>query len=641
MKSLIKKLFKNKSRDRVCFVISSNNKGYILDRIAKEIGKAFENPIFYYTDEKILPKADKYFVTHYSLLGPVFKNSNSAEIFCFFTHNKGHLNDYLKYLKLCKAVIAENQEGLNILLENGLKKEKLYFVPECANPNQFKACKREEDGAILVCGTNYEDDRKNPKLIEQLVAKLPNRKFILLGKKWESFSTYKNVEICDVNYEEYLSVYHRCSVYLSASKLEGGGPNSLIEAMHANLVPVVSDTGNSRDYINSGYNGFVFSCNDSLEYIASLIEKAHEIKVDVFSTVKNFTWDFYASKMRSIILYKKSQLNIFIRSFNAYINSKSGVLLPPGEKRGTPEWEIFEKILTNAIGGLGHNFHLQLETPLEKDIAFWKDVDGQILKPDKRISVHKCKRDLPDYDLFYMQMHMKNLFTINKNGWGADNSDNSLFDPVKIDDDLAKKFCNELSQKILASGGSKCEQPKETDDTPQNFIFVPIQTPRDYVLKHHSPVSVINFINEIIKWAEKSKNHVCFKLHPFNKGDRDIMDAVSLGAEKSEYVHNINGNINELIKRCTGLFLINSGTGFESLIHGKPVVTFGNCDYKQVTFAGDISNFDIAKNFLFEYQEKQRVLAYKFVYWYFNHHAFDVYSPETEGRLRSYLKRVL
>jgi Capsule polysaccharide biosynthesis protein len=330
-------------------------------------------------------------------------------------------------------------------------------------------------------------------------------------------------------------------------------------------------------------------------------------------------------------------MNIFLRSFNSYINSKTGAPLPPGQRRGTPEWEMFEKILITSLTNLGHQVYNQPETPLEEDRTEWLKI------ADRKIAVHKCKRDLPSYNLFYMQMHMRNLFTIDQNGWGNDHSQNSSFNPALIDVKTAREFCLNLSDQMLSSGISKCDQPEPAAiSTPEKFILVPLQIPRDYVLKHHSKITVYQFVEAIIDWAKESKSTVCFKLHPHNKADLELIKAVDSGTKKSTHIHKVEGNINELIKRSCGLFVINSGTGFEGMLHGKPVATFGDCDYKTVTFNGEITNLDFAKNFLFNYSEDLQNLAYQFVYWYHVNHAYDVYNEaHSTQRLTEFLQHIL
>lgn len=302
---------------KLCLIIHPNNKSTILDRIAHEIGKVFEEPIYHYMDHmkspEVLPKADHYFLTHYAMLPRLTEEVNPiiTPITCLFTHDKwGNLPEFAKHFNLCKNVIAESPDGEEILRKAGVRDELISFVAEGGDSEMFKPHQRADDGAILVCGTNYEDGRKNPELIKKVIDLLPNRSFNLLGNDtWKEFGkTYDNAYWRDYDYKQYPEIFGYCSVYLSCSKLEGGGPNSLIEAMHANLIPVVSDTGNARQYIQHGYNGFIFPLDATAEHVAGLIERAYTFRPqdqlpfnDVWRTVTQYTWSNYAMQMKEII----------------------------------------------------------------------------------------------------------------------------------------------------------------------------------------------------------------------------------------------------------------------------------------------------------------------------------------------------
>lgn len=326
-------------------------------------------------------------------------------------------------------------------------------------------------------------------------------------------------------------------------------------------------------------------------------------------------------------------MRLFLRTFNPDINSKTGVSLPPcAPRRGTPDWLIFQDLLINSLKELGHELIIQPENPRIEDLEEAKSCD-------KRIYVHKTFRECPDGDMFWMQMHLRNLFTLDTQGWGADHSGLSRCHLDDIDEFEAEDFVKELSDSLWTSGLSKCAQPEResTTDTPLvPWILVPIQIPRDYTIIHHSPITVKYFIDSIQAWAEETHNHVVFKLHPFNKCDTDIKQAVE-DALSSRYVHKAEGNIHELIKRSAGLFVINSGTGFEGLIHGKPVATFGYCDYSRVTFNADIRRIEEARNFIYSYGTKYFKLVSKFIWWYFKSHAFDVKDTSMPERLKHYL----
>ena len=322
-------------------------------------------------------------------------------------------------------------------------------------------------------------------------------------------------------------------------------------------------------------------------------------------------------------------MRILLQTFNSGVNSKSGTPLPPGQVRGTPDWREWETLLIDCLKELGHETSEYLEHPV---------ADLSHLPGDVRMYVHQTKRDKPDGDFFYMQMHLRDLFTLDREGWGADHSQAESTDAWTLEDETeAERYCMTLAEEFHSTGLSKCDQPSQTPLTPARFILVPVQIPRDYTIHHHSPVTVKYFIDSIQAWAIETQNHVVFKMHPFNKGDADLHRSVD-DACVSPYIHKAEGNIHELIRRSVGLFVINSGTGFEALIHGRPVATFGNCDYRRATFNADLRRLDEVRNFLYSYTDDQRRMGYKFAAWYCLKHGYRLGEEGTRGRLLAYLR---
>jgi glycosyltransferase involved in cell wall biosynthesis len=277
----------------IVYVVAQQNSGTILERIAREIQQVSGGDIIYFPCP--IPQADTYVVTHYSLLPHIVMPGR--RVVCFFTHESVPIDASI--LNQCAWIICENEFNKLLLKSKGVDESKLVYIPECGDSEIFRPHDRKEDGAILVCGTNYPDKRKNPGMIHAVSKLLPNRKFILLGEGWKN-GFGSNTEVLERVYLSYPEVHDRCSVYLSCSKLEGGGPNSLIESMHSNLIPVVSDTGNARDYIVHGFNGYIFPLDSKPEYVVGLIERAYEFDhkkkfpfVDVFQTVTHLTWHNY------------------------------------------------------------------------------------------------------------------------------------------------------------------------------------------------------------------------------------------------------------------------------------------------------------------------------------------------------------
>ena len=331
----------------------------------------------------------------------------------------------------------------------------------------------------------------------------------------------------------------------------------------------------------------------------------------------------------------------FIRSFNRFINSKTGHPLLEGNYRGDYEpWEKFETLLKEAIVELGYEYVEQLETPLLPTTANANDI---------QIHAHKTKRDLPDADFFYAQMHLKELFTLDTCGWGVDHS--QRYEPSfieAINPELAEALRLRLLNHFLTSGASKHSQPQigaslpaETFELDKDYILVPLQTPRDYVLEHHANLSVLDFLRLVAEWAIAQKISVCFKIHPYSLKDLKIQNTLKNYASKSRYVDISSRNIHELISASSGVFVINSGVGFEALIHGKPVVTFGNCDYQLATFSADRRSLNQAQEYIQNYSPEQQAFASKFIYNYYTNHAVSLADDclqDSKLRLKHYLQ---
>jgi hypothetical protein len=328
---------------------------------------------------------------------------------------------------------------------------------------------------------------------------------------------------------------------------------------------------------------------------------------------------------------------VFIRSQYRYPISEGTRSAETRPIVAAAQWARFESLLKDALSELGHEVIEQQQHP---------SIADDLCDARFRIYAHKTRRDVAG-DLFYKQMHLPELFTIDSLGWGADHSKmQGPSDLAGIEGSLAEQFVASLRHKFLETGVSKLPQPGRTESisVPDDYIFVPLQTPRDYVQQHHAPFSVLSFVHLLAQWANESRQKLVFKLHPglycTSECDNEIIEAVNQYAATSEYIYCLDYNVHDLIVSSRGVFTINSGVGFESLIHGKPVVTFGNCDYKWVTFRADADSLNEAREFVFGYTDALRLEANRFIYYYCFRHAFSI-EPENSSdsfrRLIDYL----
>jgi len=115
----------------------------------------------------------------------------------------------------------------------------------------------------------------------------------------------------------------------------------------------------------------------------------------------------------------------------------------------------------------------------------------------------------------------------------------------------------------------------------------------------------------------KTRHNVVFKLHP-DMEFPDVAAAVRARAASGRHVFLVDGNIHALIAASEAVVVISSGVGFEALIHGKPVVTLGNPDYRWVTCRAKPDELGSALTEVKGYGPCDRELAYKLVYFYYH-----------------------
>ena len=198
--------------------------------------------------------------------------------------------------------------------------------------------------------------------------------------------------------------------------------------------------------------------------------------------------------------------------------------------------------------------------------------------------------------MYYMQTVFPELFTIDPVGWGggasfAKTKPEYVFDTK---DDTFKKY-----QKRILSNQSKFDQPEPEEfkiehrwhrhRKNEEFIFVPLQLPHDETIKYHSKLSVCEFVRSLCEWSQISTVPIVFKGHPINPASmKPLIEIIKESPANVTYVENVS--IHSIIPKCAAVYLINSGVGIESMLHEKPVVSFGKSEYQNFVQKGNIKD---------------------------------------------------
>jgi len=317
-------------------------------------------------------------------------------------------------------------------------------------------------------------------------------------------------------------------------------------------------------------------------------------------------------------------------------------------------WKLFATNLVSAFQADGF-FAETVEIPA------WEITESAVndVAADITFIPHRCHKDFDIAKVkadvqFYMQEYFSWVFVINRRGWSA----SSTIYPVNIDfgsysfpsekyeqyhsklkeGSLQSKFAQK-SQKTISQLIVDKQLPGRSGFFPkvEKFIFFPLQIPTDQSIRYFSSVEELDVVNAILDWSANSKVPVVFKPHPANEKSMQVL--LELIRAKGGMIS--HANIHDLISYSAAVFTINSGVGFEALMHNKPIVTFGRVEYDCVTFKAHISRIDEAWFYCSNAKPKSLVKSYSaFLQWFLVEYAFDLSnkSAATE-KLRLLVKR--
>ena len=254
-------------------------------------------------------------------------------------------------------------------------------------------------------------------------------------------------------------------------------------------------------------------------------------------------------------------------------------------------------------------------------LVYSKNVD-MVLVP------HKEYHNFPIDNIevyYYMQTAFPMLFSVDKKGWAGGISTYPFDSMLKTD--YTDAAFNMFRDRAL-DNQSKYPQREYRDDLnlPKDYVLFACQIPTDQTIKYHSNIGVEQALEYTCSAAEQLNLPIVIKGHParpetqlgFKIFPKKFKNAIFL----------ITPSIHQLIKDSRCVVVVNSGVGAESLLHKKPVVTFGRADYDCVTNHATPENIkDILNNPIFD---EQRVINF-YDSWY--NWAYDTSNFESFKKL--------
>lgn len=259
-----------------------------------------------------------------------------------------------------------------------------------------------------------------------------------------------------------------------------------------------------------------------------------------------------------------------------------------------------------------HRLPFQFLSQLKADV---------LLIPHRESHQYKLTNSIPYY---YMQTQYTDLFSVDPKGWGGGASvypfTNIL--SASFDDIVFNKLKEDIKNNI-----SKFNQPPEKKMAlPQDYVLFLLQIPHDDTIKYHSKTSVASALKTVVAATKELGIPLVVKGHPVRP---DLMKTFELSLQDQKHVTwKMNFNIHQLITKARSVVTVNSGAGFEVLLHEKPVITFGKAEYDCVGNPCTRDNFkSVVQNATYN---KEQVVNF-FHHWY--HWCYNIEQPDSFKKL--------
>ncbi|WP_083921135.1 hypothetical protein [Hahella ganghwensis] len=301
-------------------------------------------------------------------------------------------------------------------------------------------------------------------------------------------------------------------------------------------------------------------------------------------------------------------------------------------------WREFVTRLANVLQAQGYTVDIT-------ELPAWEITREKVDAMNYSIAFipHRCHKNFEagkTQVYFYMQEFYRWVFVVDQHGWSASSSvypinidlladsDSRAFEIYrallssnKLDSKFSQKQRKTIEQLIADYELPICSDAIGTKKEVAPFIFFPLQIPHDQSIEYFSDIDEIELVSCLVEWARSHKVNLVLKPHPANRKAMEVFRTLV----DNTSIYWSEAHIHDLISNCTAVFTINSGVGFEALMHVKPVVTFGRVEYDCVSFNATKESINEAWKYCNEVRAEDLEVRYrKFVNWFLDDYAVDM-----------------
>lgn len=209
-----------------------------------------------------------------------------------------------------------------------------------------------------------------------------------------------------------------------------------------------------------------------------------------------------------------------------------------------------------------------------------KDLD--LLERPIRLTWHTIGEQKSRWN--YKEAYMPNMFHIDRKGYSGWSE---LIDvPVAEIDAVALDVAEDFyTNTVVPYNATKRTKYKQDDSVPfegSDFVFMPLQIIDDSVMQLSHFKNYPNLIATVAETCREMGQQLVVKRHP--KCNSDAI-AATLERLAGENVTVTSASIHKILPGAKAVVVVNSGVGFEALLHLKGVVCLGKADYAAAGFS--------------------------------------------------------
>lgn len=194
------------------------------------------------------------------------------------------------------------------------------------------------------------------------------------------------------------------------------------------------------------------------------------------------------------------------------------------------------------------------------------------------------------------------------------------FDPATIPQGPARAFADRLRSRLVLGRKSRYAQPQDRVPLPQGAIAVFLQDESHRDLTETCHLTMEAMLAALT--ARDDPRPILIKPHPLDT-DATRHRALRRLAKADPRVQVVAANIHDMIAAASVVVTINSATGLEAMMQGKPVILCGRADFHHIaTTVTTAAELDAALSAPSQAQPYDA-----FLYWYFRLNCLSAQSP--------------